>query len=156
VDDAADDVKDELEDEKDLFDKDKDFATWARSHQVKSEKALEAVARGKKALAFMTGVGESLIEASKLQKDASAQKKPEDKTRLLEEARDRLQACEKASIDPSIATSPLMISGKLQTPTQVLATCRAMLKAVLTATPKPPAKAPAPRSKPTGTVSKKK
>lgn len=131
----AADVKDGVDDDKDLFEKDKDFAQWAKSQKGKAEKALESVVKGKKALAFVEGPGAAMKEGLDKQKEARAQKDPAERVTLLGEARTRLSICER---DATTAAGDAVLSGvafqiaagKGQTPAQVAKACKAAIAAV--------------------------
>ncbi len=79
VESPAKDVREGVDDAKDLFVKDPDFASWAKSQRSKADKGLEEVARAKVRLKFIEGPGGALLEAQKKTKDARAQKAPEDR-----------------------------------------------------------------------------
>jgi hypothetical protein len=145
----ASDLKEEIDDEKDLFEKDKDFANWAKSHLARAEKSADIVARGRRGLAFLSGPVEAHAEAVKLRKEAKSQKLPADRQPYFEKAREKLQRCEKeaatAASDPLLAAAVFTINGKSQTPAQVASACRSELKTI--PAPPPPAKPKAPPKK---------
>lgn len=131
----ADDVKEGVDDDKDLFEKDKDFAQWAKSQKGKADKALEAMAKGKKALAFIEGAGAAMKDGLAAQKDARTKKDPAERVTVLIEAQGKLSSCEK---DASAAASDAVLGpvafqlngGKPQTPAQIARACKTALTKV--------------------------
>ncbi len=76
MEDQAKDVRDGVDDAKDLFVKDPDFASWPKSQRAKAEKAFEEVAKAKAKLKFIEGPGAALAEGQKKTKEARTQKTP--------------------------------------------------------------------------------
>lgn len=134
VEDKAKLVKEAVDDDQDLFTKDADFAMWAKSQRNKVDKALEAVARSRKALAFLDGPAKAYGEAVAAQKEAKAKKDPADQEKLLTDAKNKLGVCSKdgKTFDAEKATSSVgfTIDGKAQTPAQLVTLCDKVLKVV--------------------------
>lgn len=134
LEDQALDVVKRLDDEKDLSEKNKDFGQWARGQREKAQKALEAVAKGKRALAFLDGPVEAMRDGLELHKKALAKKVPADRVPALAKAKTQLTACEKdagaASTDAALASVAFAMPGGKRTPAQVTRVCRAELVSV--------------------------
>lgn len=134
VEDKAKLVKEAVDDDQDLFTKDADFAMWAKSQRNKVDKALEAVARSRKGLAFLDGPAKAYAEALAAQKGAKEKKDPADLEKLLTDAKSKLGVCSKdgKTFDAEKATSTVgfTIDGKAQTPAQLVTLCDKVLKVV--------------------------
>jgi hypothetical protein len=116
-----------------LFTKDADFASWAKSQRTKNEKGLEAIARCRRGAAFLEGPVAAWTkglaahaEAKKL-KDVAARVAP------LSDARTELSRCVKDAKgfegdQATAATAFVMPRGKPQTPAQLRTTCEKALK----------------------------
>jgi hypothetical protein len=133
LEDAAKAVKDAVEDEQDLFAKDADFAMWARSQRNKVDRALEAAARARRALAFNEGPAVAWRDALALQQQAKEKKAVADQHAALEQARAKLASCARGAkpFDEEKATSSTSFAvagGKLMTPGQLAAACTRALK----------------------------
>ena len=129
VEDPAKDVRDGVDDAKDLFVRDPDFALWAKSQRAKAEKALEEVARAKAKLKLIEGPGGAWLEAQKLIKDARSGLKPDEQQDKLTAAKGRLEACIKDGnalrADPALPAEKVKVgNGPPQTPAQLVAGCR--------------------------------
>jgi hypothetical protein len=157
-------LKDAVNDDLDLFVKDADFAAWARSQLKKVDAAQEVAKSGRRGLAFLDGPVSQWKEALAQYKDFRAKKDPEDREKLLGEARAKYAACSKDAkpFDGDKQTKDVafvMPEGKPQTPAQLISTCDKALKSgekewktVVTAS----AKAKAAKNKPPPKTKKKK
>lgn len=129
--DKAEKVREAVDDEKGLFEKDGDFAAWAKSQRGKVDRALDAATKAKKVLAVIEGPAAAWVEAQQLQGEAkkAKAKAPGDKEALLLKLKERLLACE-SSAQPLLAEPAAVAagSGKPQTAAQLQAACRAALK----------------------------
>lgn len=127
--DKAEKVREAVDDEKGLFEKDGDFAAWAKSQRGKVDRAMDAAAKAKRVLAVVEGPGAAWAEAQQLQGEAKKAKTPADKEPLLQKLKERLSACE-SSAQPLLAepTAVTVGSGKPQTAAQLQAACKAALK----------------------------
>jgi hypothetical protein len=146
----AEKLRDALDDAKGLLEKDADFAAWARSQRGKVDRALDAAAKGRKALAVVEGPGKAWLDAQRLQGELKRKKAPADKEPLLRELVQRLADCDKQAT--ALGTEPSAVvlgGGKPQTAAQLLAACKAAQKpaeaelkkareAIEKAKPKPP------------------
>ncbi len=134
IEEQAVDVRKRLEDEKELCDKNKDFGQWARSQRERAEKALEAVAKGRRALTFLDGPAAAMQDGLKLHKEALAKKAPGERVPVLAKAKVRLNACEKdagaAATDAALASVAFAVSGNKHTPAQVARVCKGEIAAV--------------------------
>jgi len=134
VEDKAKALKEAVDDDQDLFTKDADFAMWAKSQRNKVDRALEAVARSRKALAFLEGPAKAYAEALASQKSAKDKKEPGDQEKLLTDAKTKLGSCSQdaKTFDADKATTSIgfTIDGKAQTPAQLVTLCDKVLKGV--------------------------
>lgn len=125
----AEKVREAVDDEKGLFEKDADFAAWAKSQRGKVDRAMDAAAKAKKVLAVVEGPGAAWAEAQQLQAEAKKAKTPADKEPVLLKLKERLAACE-SSAQPLLSEPAAVVvgSGKPQTAAQLQAACKAALK----------------------------
>jgi len=137
VEDHAKDVREGVDDAKDMFVKDPDFASWAKSQRSKAEKGLDEVAKAKVKLKFIEGPGAALLEAQKKSKEARTQKSPEDRQAKLQEAKDQLERCVKdgtaLSAEPALSGAQLKVQpgpGKPLPPLAWVTQCREAQKGV--------------------------
>ncbi len=121
-------LKDAVDDDLDLFVKDSDFAAWARSQRNKVDKALDAAAHARVALAFLEGPVTSWREGVTLQKDAKAKKSAGDRETALREAKNRFADCAKAATP--VAELKVTVDGKPMSPAQLVTVCDKALKGV--------------------------
>jgi histone H1/5 len=107
---------------------------WAKSQRNKVDRALEAVARSRKALAFLEGPAKAYAEALASQKSAKDKKEPGDQEKLLTDAKTKLGSCSQdaKTFDADKATTSIgfTIDGKAQTPAQLVTLCDKVLKGV--------------------------
>lgn len=127
------DARKAIDGSQDLFTRDSDFASWAKSQRTKNERGLDAIARCRRGAAFLEGPAAAWTkglaahaEAKKL-KDVAARVAP------LSDARTELSRCAKdarafEAEQHTAAIAFVMPRGKPQTPAQLRATCEKALK----------------------------
>jgi len=133
VEDQAKDVREGVDDAKDMFVKDPDFASWAKSQRAKAEKALDEVTKAKAKLRFIEGPGAQLLDGQKKVKEAKTLKALDDKGARLQDAKELFDKC--ATGAPAAVADPLLkdavlkiLPGKGQTPSAILTACKDALK----------------------------
>lgn len=126
VEDQAKDVREGVDDAKDMFVKDPAFASWAKSQRSKSEKALDEVTKAKAKLRFIETQGQQLSDAQAKVKESRTEKDLDDRAKKLQEAKDLLDKCatSTAPADPLLKDALLKIlPGKPQPPAAVITAC---------------------------------
>lgn len=126
-------LKDSVNEDLELFVKDGDFATWAKSQLKKSDAGLDAAKKGRRGLEFLEGPVAAWKDALAQQKDARKLKNAEDKEKQLGEARAKFSTCSKDGkvFEGDKATKDIafvMPEGRPQTPAMLVATCDKALK----------------------------
>ncbi|MFT3837540.1 MAG: hypothetical protein QM723_11145 [Myxococcaceae bacterium] len=135
VEDQAKDVREGVDDAKDMFVKDPAFASWAKSQRAKSEKALDEVTKAKAKLRFIETQGQQLADAQAKVKESRTEKDLDDKASKLQGAKELLDKC--ATSGPAAVADPLLkdaqlkiLPGKPQPPAAVITACTTTLKSV--------------------------
>jgi hypothetical protein len=133
---AAKRAREDIEGAKELLSKNADFAAWAKSQRLKTERAMEAVKSVAKKVKFLEGPVAARTEAAKLFKESKRSKDDEDKLRLATEAAGKYGVCvkdgEKLIKDPELATTALSLGGKPTPPLSVVSGCKEDLEGVKT------------------------
>jgi hypothetical protein len=133
---AAKSAHEDIEDTKDIFAKNADFAAWAKSQRTKAERALEAVKTARKKVKFLEGPVALRTDAAKLFKDSKKEKDPEAKLKLAMDSAEKYIACqkegEKLVADQELATASIAIAGKATAPISVVSGCKDDLEGVKT------------------------
>jgi hypothetical protein len=135
VEEQAKDVREGVDDAKDMFVKDPAFASWAKSQRNKAEKALDEVTKARARLRFIDTQGKQLLDAQAAIKDSRTQKDLDAKATKLQEAKELLDKC--ATSGPAAVADPLLkdaqlkiLPGKAQPPAAVITACTNTLKTV--------------------------
>ncbi|MBL8919679.1 MAG: hypothetical protein JNJ54_12500 [Myxococcaceae bacterium] len=116
-----------------LFTKDADFASWAKSQRSKNEKGLDAIARCRRGAAFLEGPVAAWTKGLAAHAEAKKVKDVAARVPGLSDARTELSRCAKdaksfEADQATAATAFVMPRGKAQTPAQLRTTCEKALK----------------------------
>lgn len=131
---AAERARGDIDDARDLFARNADFAAWAKGQRIKTDRAVDAVKTAKKKVAFLEGPVALRAEGARLFKESKKAKAPDDKLKLALDSADKYIACvkdgEKLTRDEELATAALAIGGKPTPPISVVAGCKDELEGV--------------------------
>lgn len=133
---AVERAREDIDDAKDLFAKNDDFAAWAKGQRIKTDRALDAVKTAKKKVKFLEGPAALRAEGAKLFKEAKKTKDTDERLKLALDSADKYIACvregEKQVKDEELATAALTIGGKPTPPISVVSGCKDELESVKT------------------------
>jgi hypothetical protein len=133
---AAKAARDDIDDAKDLFAKNADFAAWAKSQRKKTDNAMEALKPARKKVKFLEGPVAAKIEGARLFKDSKKEKDTDARLKLAMDSAEKYIACqkegEKLVADQELATASVVVQGKVTAPLSVVSGCKEELEGVKT------------------------